>query len=199
MSSAAACGMRRRLRQAVDDRARHALGLQQVDPLALAARGKISSISSQQLRPCCSTRAALVAKRGSFTHSGWPSTPASFDEEPVVAGRDDDGARLRLERLERHHAVAARAMALGHDAGGAEARVVPLEPGQARLEQRGVHDAAAPGRRARRRARRARPSPPTCRCRSRGSRCRCASAARPRRRSSSSGPRTPAPSARSRA
>jgi hypothetical protein len=65
-------------------------------------------------------------------------------EEPVIAGGDDERPRLRLESLEGHHAMTARAMALGHLPRGAEAREVALEPGEAGLEERGVHHAAAP-------------------------------------------------------
>src|SRR5262249_40893172 len=64
--------------------------------------------------------------------------------EAIVAGGDDEWPRLRLEALEGHHTVAARAVPFRNFAGGAEAREVPLEPSEPRLEERGVdHTAAA--------------------------------------------------------
>src|SRR5262249_56292743 len=67
-----------------------------------------------------------------------------FGEEAVVASGDDERPRLRLETLEGHHAVAARAVPLRNLTGGAEACEVSLEPSEAGLEERGVdHTAAA--------------------------------------------------------
>jgi hypothetical protein len=94
---------------------------------------KIASISRQQSRPVLD--AGGVGREARILHPlGVAEHRGQLHEEPVVAGGDDDRAGLRLERLERHHAVAARAMALGHHAGRAEARVVTLEPRQTRLE-----------------------------------------------------------------
>ena len=104
---------------------------------------RIASISARS-SGLLATRAALVAKRGSVAHSGWPSDLRQLGEEPVVAGGDDERSRLRLEALERHDALAARPVALRHLARGAEGREVALEPGEPGLEERGVHHAAAP-------------------------------------------------------
>src|SRR3990172_6561333 len=54
-------------------------------------------------------------------------------------------ACLRLEALKRDDAVASRSVAFRNDAGHLEARDVPLEPRQSRLEQRGIDEAAAAG------------------------------------------------------
>src|SRR5690348_13002408 len=68
---------------------------------------------------------------------------SKLSEESIVTGDDDDRPRGRLERLERHDSVTAGAMALGNDAGGAERRVMPLQPREARLVERRVDDAAS--------------------------------------------------------
>jgi len=137
-------GHERRVGQAVDHRAGNASASRRFDPLPLGRVAKIWSIIAHSIARWLDARRS-VTKRGSFTHSGWPSTP-QLREETIVTGGDDQGTGLRLERLERDDAIAAGAMALGHGAGRTEARVVPLEPGQPRLEQRGVDDTAAPVR-----------------------------------------------------
>ena len=66
-------------------------------------------------------------------------------EQAIVGGGDDDHAGLRLESLERHQPHAARRMTPGDLAGDAIAGELAGVPGQGRLEQRGVDDAAETG------------------------------------------------------
>src|SRR5436309_16080335 len=125
--------------QAVDHRAGNAVSLQAIDPLALGERREDLVDLRAQHRPMLDARGVRHEARvyyplGVAEHAG------ELREETIVTGGGDQGTGLRLERLERDDAIAAGAMALGHGAGRTEARVVPLEPGQPRLEQRGVED-----------------------------------------------------------
>ena len=91
-----------------------------------------------------STRVALVVKRGSFTHSGWPSTLASLTKSRSLPAATMTGPVFVSNALERHDAVAAGAVTLGHRAGGPEARVVPLSQAKP-VSKSGVSSAPATG------------------------------------------------------
>src|SRR5207253_5216072 len=127
-------------------RARHARLLEDVDPLALGARGEDTLHLYDQL---LAIRAALgiLGEARVGRPLGMAESGHELGEEAIVAGGDDHGLVLRLETLEGHEAPGAGPLARRQVTCELEARDVPGEPSQRRLEERGVDHAAAAGAR----------------------------------------------------
>src|SRR5215470_8656330 len=135
------------LAQILDGRAGDAGLLERVDPLALRARGKHALDQLDQLE----TVRAPVAVGGEARILG-PLRMAQrcrqLGEEAVVAGRDDHRTVLGLEALEGDETARACPLPRGQVAGEPVAGHVTGEQAQRGLEERGVHDTAAPRARA---------------------------------------------------